>query len=291
MHVINRRSLIAAAGSSLAAIPLAGHIQASVKAESVFTSDAMGGNVNSTIIVGEKSVMVIDAQFTKANAHALAERVAATGKPLESIFITHAHPDHFLGLAVMLDRFPGAKPFAHASYQPLIAKSAQAILDQYSTAMPGALADRVVIPEAHHGDTIRFEGEAFDIHILHGDTPVGSAVHLKVLDTLVAADLVFNGTHVWLAENTLPELLAKWRASLDFIEAIGAAKLIPGHRTEAAAYDATGLAWMRNYFNQWEAALAESKTANDLKANMLQRTGVLAGEYFLDRAVAAARPA
>jgi glyoxylase-like metal-dependent hydrolase (beta-lactamase superfamily II) len=291
MILMNRRSVVAAIGASLATLPQARSAEAGEIGNSVFTSDATGGNVDSAIIAGEKSVMVIDAQFTKANAQALADLVAETGKPLETIYITHAHPDHYLGLAILMERFPDAKPVAHASYQPAIAATAQAVLDQYGAAMPGTLADRVVIPDAHKGDSIRFEDESFDIHVLHGDTPVGSAVHLKALDTLVAADIVYNGTHVWLAENTTPELLAKWRKSLDAVEQIGASKLVPGHRSETAAHDATGLAWMRNYFNHWEAALAESKTAQDLKAAMLARTGSLAGEYFLDRAVAAARPA
>jgi len=43
---------------------------------------------------------------------ALAEWVAATGKNLTTIYVTHGHGDHFFGMSVLLDRFPNARPLA-----------------------------------------------------------------------------------------------------------------------------------------------------------------------------------
>jgi len=45
--------------------------------------------------------MLVDAQFTLANAHRLVAEIIETGLDLKRIFITHLHPDHFLGLEVI----------------------------------------------------------------------------------------------------------------------------------------------------------------------------------------------
>jgi glyoxylase-like metal-dependent hydrolase (beta-lactamase superfamily II) len=291
MFLLNRRTLITSSGATLAAGVFGASAEAAPAKADVFTADANGGLVDSTIVVGEKKVLVIDAQFTVANATRLADAVAATGRELETIYITHFHPDHHLGLAVLMDRFPNAKPVTHKSVQPALAAAAQAMLDQMNGMIPGAFASRVVIPEAVAGDTLTLEGETFNIiGPFHADTPVSIAVHLPALETLVAADALYRDTHVWLAENVKPEDMAAWRKTLDQLESIGAKHVVPGHRTESSPNEATTFNHMRDYFTHWEAALASSKTAADLKAAMVEKVGARPGEFFLDRAVAAARP-
>ena len=65
--------------------------------------------ISSTLIAGRNSAVLVDAPITTAQAAALADRVAATGKLLTDIYITHGHPDHWFGASVLLDRFPGAR--------------------------------------------------------------------------------------------------------------------------------------------------------------------------------------
>lgn len=291
MFLLNRRTLISGAGAAAAASVLPGGSLAATSKADVFTADANGGNVDSTVIVGEKKALLIDSQFTVANATKLADMIAGTGRELETIYITHFHPDHHLGLAVLMERFPQAKPVAHKAVQPAIAGAAQAMLDQMSAMVPGAFASRVVIPEALAGEALSLEGERFEvIGPFHADTAVTTAVHIPQLDTLVASDALYRDTHVWLAENTKSAEIAAWRASLDMLEKIGAAHVIPGHRTDTSPNDGTTFQQMRDYLTHWENALARAATAADLKAAMLESVGSRAGEFFLDRAVAAARP-
>lgn len=294
MFLLNRRSFLqltaGTAGATALAYARATNAHAAPASADVFTADPLGGLVDSTLIVGEERALLIDAQFTRPNAERLADVIAVTGKTLETIFITHYHPDHHLGLGIIMDRFPDARPVAHASVQPALAAAAQAMLDGTRANAPDNFADRAVIPEALEGDALMLEGERMDIlGPLHGDTEIGTAVHIPSLDTLVAGDIVYHDTHVWLAENTGPEQIAQWRESLDRLEAVGAGTVIPGHRTEETVNDASGFAFMRTYLDQWEAALDEAATAEDLKAAMLARVGDLPGGFFLDRAVAAAR--
>jgi glyoxylase-like metal-dependent hydrolase (beta-lactamase superfamily II) len=63
--------------------------------------------ITSTLIFGEHDAALVDAMMTVAEA--LADWVALHNRNLETIYITHAHFDHFYGLGVLLNRFPGAR--------------------------------------------------------------------------------------------------------------------------------------------------------------------------------------
>ena len=56
--------------------------------------------------------MLVDAMTTVAEAEALAGWVALHNRNLETIYITHAHFDHFYGLDILLGRFPRARAIA-----------------------------------------------------------------------------------------------------------------------------------------------------------------------------------
>jgi len=62
-----------------------------------------GWGVNSYWIETDKNLVLIDAQLLKSDAKHLANSMKAVGKPLKAVFITHAHADHFSGLAVLKD--------------------------------------------------------------------------------------------------------------------------------------------------------------------------------------------
>src|SRR5580658_1828810 len=65
--------------------------------------------ITSTLIFGDNDAVLVDAMATVAEAEALAAWVALHNRNLETIYITHAHFDHFYGLGILLDRFPGAR--------------------------------------------------------------------------------------------------------------------------------------------------------------------------------------
>jgi glyoxylase-like metal-dependent hydrolase (beta-lactamase superfamily II) len=49
---------------------------------------------------------------TVAEAEALGDWIVLHNRNLETIYITHAHFDHFYGLSILLDRFPSARAIA-----------------------------------------------------------------------------------------------------------------------------------------------------------------------------------
>ena len=72
-----------------------------------------GYDVNSTMMCpARETVLVIDPQFSLSEAHRLAAEILESKKNLAVIYITHPHPDHLFGLAVLKQAFPQAKILA-----------------------------------------------------------------------------------------------------------------------------------------------------------------------------------
>ena len=67
---------------------------------------------NTTLLFSEDQALVIDAQFQKTDAKAVAQRIKDAGKTLTTILLTHSHPDHAWGRVELFKAFPEAKAYA-----------------------------------------------------------------------------------------------------------------------------------------------------------------------------------
>ncbi|GIC92798.1 uncharacterized protein Aud_009271 [Aspergillus udagawae] len=94
-------------------------------------------------------------------------------KNLTTIYITHAHGDHFYGNAALIERFPEAKILATAE---VVAKTAEAILPDGMDAFwrrlfPGEIPEKLVTAVALNEDHFMLEGEKLVVvRIGHTDT-------------------------------------------------------------------------------------------------------------------------
>jgi hypothetical protein len=66
----------------------------------------------STLIYGARDAVLVDAFMTVKQANALANWIAAKGKNLTTIYITHGHGDHWFEVGPLLERFPNARAVA-----------------------------------------------------------------------------------------------------------------------------------------------------------------------------------
>lgn len=261
----------------------AGPAQAAPSKAEVFTSGEQGGVVDSTIILGEKKALVVDTQFIRAEAEALVARIEASGRELETVYVTHTHPDHYLGTEFLLKRWPDAKVYAHRDVASNIAKTGGAVLKRWQGMMPGGVADRLIVPEALTADHLMLEGEKIRIlPPMHGDTDIITPVLVETLDTVIVADLVYNRTHVWAVENTTDERLDAWRASLAAVRALNVGTIIPGHRAADAANDAGAIDFMLSYLDDWQSLLGTTKDPEVFKAALSEKVGELPGAFILN---------
>ena len=67
-----------------------------------------------TLVYGERDAVLVDTFLSVQHSQELADWLAESGKHLTTIYITHGHGDHFLGLKLLLDRFPDADLADHS---------------------------------------------------------------------------------------------------------------------------------------------------------------------------------
>ena len=77
------------------------------------SSSTRGLSSITTLIVGAKESILIDPPFLIQDANSVVDWVKGmTANPLQAVFVTHHHPDHFFSANPILDAFPGAKFYA-----------------------------------------------------------------------------------------------------------------------------------------------------------------------------------
>src|SRR5688500_6548948 len=66
------------------------------------TSSPSGISVNAYLIEAERGVIAVDSALINSDARQLRERLAALGKPLLAVLLTHGHPDHYNGVTELI---------------------------------------------------------------------------------------------------------------------------------------------------------------------------------------------
>jgi glyoxylase-like metal-dependent hydrolase (beta-lactamase superfamily II) len=165
----------------------------------VFTSQDDQFWTNSVIIEGLHEVMLVDAQLTQINAERVLQEIKDTNKPLSTIYITHEHADHFLGLEVFREAYPRVRVIATSAVVARIHKVYQDKIDKWKQLLGSGATTHVVPVEPFDGDTIPFESSHVEVlkHV-QGDTNENTMLWIPGQRILVGVDVVFNNMHVLL---------------------------------------------------------------------------------------------
>lgn len=246
-------------GTVLGAAPLTVEVM-QTSAGSLYTSISL--------IKGEKGAVLVDAPFTRADAHRVVAWILESGKQLEAVYVTHDHPDHFFSMEVITQAFPNARVVSAQQVVDDIWKSIPLKIKRWSP-MLGANGPRYpTAPAPLEGNVLMLEGERIEVvGPLQGDHAHCTALYVPSAKTLIAGDLLFNEMHLWLGESLLPARKA-WADSVERLAALGATSVVAGHKKPGLRDDTSAIAYTRTYLSRFERAVAESKTSADLRAKI-----------------------
>jgi glyoxylase-like metal-dependent hydrolase (beta-lactamase superfamily II) len=254
-----------------------------------FTADPAAFAVTSTLVSGERDAVLVDAQFALPEAARVAEAIRASGRRLTTIYVSHWHPDHYFGLPAILALHPDARVVARPETVDQIRASAAEKVAQWKPVVGDLIPDEPVVPEALD-EPLEVEGEPLEIAFVgQGDTDGNSAVYVPAADTLITGDFVYNQAHVWLVETT-PAQWDEWLRSIDTLEAIGASRVVAGHRAADAPDDPSAFEGTRQYIRDFAAAVRESSSKEELVEKVKARHGDRALEIILDLSASAIFP-
>jgi glyoxylase-like metal-dependent hydrolase (beta-lactamase superfamily II) len=238
----------------------------------VFTSPDDQFWTNSVIIEGEHEVMLVDAQLTKTNAERVLEGIKETKKPLSIIYITHAHADHFLGLEVFKEAYPGVRIIATSTVVDRINMVYQEKIDKWKKILGSGATSHVVAIEKFDGNFINFESSEMEVlKNIQGDTDENTMLWIPGQRILIAGDVLFNNMHVYTAE-TDSKARGKWLNSLQEIRELKPSVVIPGHSKVGAPLDAsTATDFTEHYLLVFEEEFKKAKDPDGLINAMKER--------------------
>ena len=209
--------------------------------------------ITSTLIYGEYDAVLVDAMGTVAEAEALADWIALHNRNLETIYITHAHFDHFYGLSILLDRFPSARAIATPDAVSAMQMSFAPVVERLARRMfPGQVPTKLVPPDPYEHDTFTLEGHELRI-IEQGrtDSPDSTSLYVPSIRLIVAGDVVYNQCRVYVGDTT-PESRANWIAALDRLAALNPTMVIAGHKKPGAPDSPSTIQETKRYLEDFD---------------------------------------
>lgn len=230
-------------------------------------------SVNSYIFSNGKSLIVMDVQRSSAEAKKLATKIKNIGLPLSYILVSHGHPDHYIGMDILLKTFPKAKVIvANEEIKNDIANFSSWMesvnwLDAEPNLKPKSDNNPTGFDYSKNihvldGGFVEFnEGGRLTLntHYLPAEAEHVTTVYVEGLG-LFASDLGYNKVHLWMGQGVTTEHIKNWKSQLKAFRAeynSGSLVVYPGHGepSNIHLFDK-----MIDYINNFQNAIVNSES-------------------------------
>ncbi len=218
----------------------------------------------STLIYGAEDAVLTDPGLTVDQAKALGDWVAAKGRNLTDIFITHGHGDHWFAAGLLAERF-GARVVASAGTIAQMHGSVATRPLLWDKLYPGLVPPSPVTAATVPDNRFTLEGhELAIVEVGHSDSADTSVLHVPDLGLVVAGDVIYNGVHMYVAQSAAVGGFDPWRDAIDKVAALEPRHIVAGHQNERRDDDAgRTIAETRRYLDDAEQFLQTATTAVD----------------------------
>src|SRR5258707_122085 len=236
------------------------------------TKQLMWSPISSTLISGKRDAVLVDTFITVEQADILVDWVAASGKNLTTIYVTHGHGDHFFGIGALLDRFPNPRAVATRDVVKLMRQQASpdVLANFWNPLFPGQIPDRLVIAEELKRNVIDLEGhDLVVVEVGHTDTDYTTCLRVPSVGLVVAGDAAYNDVHLYLPESN-PQTRRERLTALDKIESLTPPTLIAGHKRPGNDDSPKIIEETRQYIRDFDRVAETTTTARGLYDKMLE---------------------
>ena len=232
----------------------------------VYNASENSFGVASVIVSGKTDAVLIDAQFTLADAEKVAQEIKNSGKKLTAIYVSYGDPDFYFGLEVFKKYFPEVTAYASTATVEHIKATAQKKLDVWGGQLGNKVTSNVVLPQILKGNSIDLEGQKLEI-IGFEEFPAKTFVWIPSIKAVIGGINVFGTTfHLWMADAQTAEARKEWISVLDKIEELQPTIVVPAHAKSESAFDLSAVKHTKNYIRFYEEALKTNKTSETLIA-------------------------
>ncbi|MFP3595425.1 MBL fold metallo-hydrolase [Chryseobacterium sp. SIMBA_029] len=230
----------------------------------IYNASENSFGVASVIISGKNDAVLIDAQFTLADAEKVAEHIRNSGKNLTSIYISHTDPDFYFGLEVFKKYFPEVTAYASPATVESIKATAQKKLDIWGERLGKAITSNIVLPQVLKGNSIILEEQPLEIIGLE-EFPSRTFIWIPSIKAVVGGINVFGTTfNLWMADSQTADSRNNWITILNAIEALHPSIVIPAHANAESPFDLSAVEHTKSYIEFYEEALKTNKTSEEL---------------------------
>ena len=230
----------------------------------VYNASENSFGVASVIVSGKTDAVLIDAQFTLADAEKVAQEIKASGKKLTAIFVSHGDPDFYFGLEVFKKYFPEVTAYASPATVEHIKATAQKKLEVWGERLGKNITSNVILPQVLKGNSIELEGQKLEIIGLE-EFPNKTFVWIPSIKAVVGGINIFGTTfHLWMADAQTAEARKSWILVLDKITALKPEIVIPAHANSNSPFDIAAVNHTKSYIQFYEEALKSNKTSEAL---------------------------
>jgi glyoxylase-like metal-dependent hydrolase (beta-lactamase superfamily II) len=199
-----------------------------------------GYMINSTVIVGDKGVILVDSGGSDEVGRHIAKAVRKiTDKPVTHVVNTHHHGDHYLGNVA----FEGARFISSEMCRKMVLETGHEWLGimerDIGRKLPGtrSLAADVTYPAGTRTETF-IQGVRLVFWVPQGSHTVGDLlVHLPDDKVLLAGDVLVSRVVPTLQDG----FIKNWIRTLDEILALDVAYFVPGHGDLMTLRDVTAM--------------------------------------------------
>jgi glyoxylase-like metal-dependent hydrolase (beta-lactamase superfamily II) len=233
-----------------------------VRVHTFVASFADDNIANATHIVETANQLVlVDAQFLAPYAMAFRDYADSLGKPIDRLYLSHRHPDHWFGVgAAFGDVAVHALPETTAFIQE---HGEQSRSDHWK--LGGLVPDQVVVPQHAVSpgeeviDGLRY---VFD-RVVDAEIDFDLTIRLPELGVFFAQDLVYSGTHLYLTRH-----LDHWISVLQDLLVSDCELFLPGHGLPA---DKNEVARNVEYLAAARSAVGAGLAGEEFKEFMIRR--------------------